>query len=256
MSMRLARFPTFSALQRTQVCVFCNHFGLEETRNMAEECYDNGVKAQALRVFLEDFPNLEWAFPLSPKYLGLRNIYNQSSNAVPLAIICPKTPQDVASLVKFARIYEVGIAIRVGGNDIFARSMIGGAMVLDLRAISSVVVNEGRTCAKTGGGILVGDLAAVLEEHGLATPTGAIPFIGYVGWATLGGYGLFSSYFGLGVDQILGATVVTASGEIVKADQELLGGIRGAGGSFGVIIEMEIKVYPLQKVRDNRNCLS
>jgi hypothetical protein len=78
---------------------------------MAEECYDNGVKAQALRVFLEDFPNLEWAFPLSPKYLGLRNIYNQSSNAVPLTIICPKTPQDVASLVKFARIYEVGCAI-------------------------------------------------------------------------------------------------------------------------------------------------
>lgn len=72
--------------------------------------------------------------------------------------------------------------------------------------------------------------------------------VGYVGWATLGGYGPFSSSHGLGADQIVGAKVVDAKGELVEADEELLKGIRGGGGIFGIIVELTIKVYPLKEV--------
>ena len=54
--------------------------------------------------------------------------------------------------------------------------------------------------------------------------------------------------FGLGVDQILGAKVVTHEGKIVEADERMLQVIRGGGGTLGVIVAMTIKVYPLDKV--------
>lgn len=72
--------------------------------------------------------------------------------------------------------------------------------------------------------------------------------MGYVGWSTLGGYGPFSTCYGLGVDQIVAAKVVNAEGQIVDADNDMLTGIRGGGGTLGVITELTIKVYPLEKV--------
>ena len=74
--------------------------------------------------------------------------------------------------------------------------------------------------------------------------------MGYVGWATLGGYGPFSGMYGLGADQIEGARLVDARGELIDADEELLKGIRGGGGIFGVIVELTVKVYPLKEVSE------
>ena len=75
-----------------------------------------------------------------------------------------------------------------------------------------------------------------------------------------GGYGPFSPHWGLGVDQIVGATIVDPNGDIVKADEALLEGIRGAGGLFGVIIDLTVKVYPLTSVsfrlwNNLKNCI-
>lgn len=77
--------------------------------------------------------------------------------------------------------------------------------------------------------------------------------IGYVGWATLGGYSLLSGKYGLGVDQLVGAQYVNAAGELVEATEEALTGIRGAGGNFGIITEVTIKVYPLKEVSNDRS---
>jgi len=62
------------------------------------------------------------------------------------------------------------------------------------------------------------------------------------------GYSLFSGHYGLGVDQIVGAKVVNWAGEIFEADADMLFGIRGAQGNFGVIVELTVKVYPLKTV--------
>lgn len=86
--------------------------------------------------------------------------------------------------------------------------------------------------------------------------SGTVASVGYTGWATLGGYGPLTSHYGLGVDQIVGAKIVNARGEVQDANEELLVGIRGGGGSLGIIVELTIKVYPVNKVRStqsNRN---
>jgi FAD/FMN-containing dehydrogenase len=77
--------------------------------------------------------------------------------------------------------------------------------------------------------------------------------VGYVGWATFGGYGPLSTTYGLGLDQIVGAKLVNCKGEIVAADDDLLKGIRGLGPIYGAIIEVTIKVYPLREVCDKRD---
>lgn len=78
--------------------------------------------------------------------------------------------------------------------------------------------------------------------------SGSTGSVGYVGWSTLGGYGAFSSLYGPGLDQIVGAKLVDAKGELIEASEELLKGIRGAGPTFGVITELTIKVFPLKEV--------
>lgn len=80
----------------------------------------------------------------------------------------------------------------------------------------------------------------------IRSPT--IASVGYIGWSTLGGYGPFSSIYGPGVDQIVGAKLVNAKGEVIDAGKDLLEGIRGAGPAFGVVSELTIKVFPLNEV--------
>ncbi|PSR78017.1 hypothetical protein BD289DRAFT_377167, partial [Coniella lustricola] len=78
--------------------------------------------------------------------------------------------------------------------------------------------------------------------------SGSTASVGYVGWSTAGGYGPFSSLYGPGVDQIVGATLIDARGNLIEADDELLKAIRGAGCIFGVIVALTIKVYPLNEM--------
>ena len=120
--------------------------------------------------------------------------------------------------------------------------------MIDMRDISYVVVNESRTSARIGGGILFSKLGAELSNEKLASALGTIPFVGYTGWATYGGYGGLSANYGLGLDNIIGAKVINWKGEVVDADEKMLKGIRGAGGFIGVIAELTIKVYPLEGV--------
>lgn len=126
--------------------------------------------------------------------------------------------------------------------------MANNAVTVDLRDIAHVHIDRESHSARVGGGILIGDLAAELGKADLATAYGTIPTVGYVGWATYGGYGMLSGLYGLGADQILGARMVNASGELVDANEHMLKGIRGGGGTIGVIVEMTIRVYPLSKV--------
>jgi FAD/FMN-containing dehydrogenase len=205
-------------------------------------------KLPALESFLKDYPQIAFIISSSPNYTSLRAVFSLDSTATPLAIVRPQSASDVALLVKYAKSKGIKFVIRTGGHSIFGLSIIEGALTIDLRDISYVDIDKQSLTAKIGGGILEGELAEQLAKEGLATPTGNVGSIGHVGWATYGGYGLFRSNFGLGVDQIVGAKLINAKGEVIDADEELLKGIRGAGGIFGVIVELTIKVYPLKTV--------
>ncbi|KAL4888989.1 D-lactate dehydrogenase [Aspergillus ambiguus] len=199
----------------------------------------------ALEAFLQGHPAIKYTPQSSPEYSTARKVFNSARRDNPLAIVQPQSPTDVTALVKYARSNSLPFTVRVGGHNLEGSTLVEDALLIDLRALTAVTVAPDRKSATVQGGILQVELAKKLWADGLATPTGAIPSVGYVGWATYGGYGPFSSHWGLGVDQILGATIVNAEGDIVKADESLLQGIRGAGGLYGIIIDLTVKVYPL-----------
>ena len=201
-----------------------------------------------LESFLQGHTKIQYATPTSSDYAALRNTYTLDNPAVPLAIVRPQNAEDVAAIVEFAKANRIKFAIRSGGNSLFWKSMVQDALVIDMRDIAYVDINESKTLASVGGGVLLGELTEKLTKEGVATATGTIPFVGFVGWSTYGGYGPLSAHYGLGCDNIVGAKVVNWKGEIVEADKDMLKGIRGAGGAFGPIVELTVKLYPLKNV--------
>ncbi|KAH8881166.1 FAD-binding domain-containing protein [Thozetella sp. PMI_491] len=183
----------------------------------------------------------------STSYDEVRKAY-LSTEAEPQLITRPQSAEDVAALVSYCVSQDLEVCVRGGGHDITGRSIVHGAVVIDMRDINHVTVNADKKSAQIGGGVLNDKVLAELEKHGLVTPTGTECPVGYTGWGTLGGYGFCGPSFGLGLDQIRGARLVNAQGQIVDADEDMLKCIRGASGNLGVIVEMTIKVYPLREM--------
>ncbi|KAJ5559035.1 hypothetical protein N7535_009097 [Penicillium sp. DV-2018c] len=167
----------------------------------------------------------------------------------PCAVLRPRSTEEICAIVKLLRPLHYPLAVRSGGHDFWARSTgpVKDALILDIRDIDQVEVNESNI-AEIGGGANHHKVIKDLENCGRLAVTGGCPSVGYVGWACCGGYGLQSPLLGLGVDQIVGATLVNADGDTIEADENLLWGIRGAGTALGIITKLRIKTYPAQPV--------
>lgn len=197
--------------------------------------------------FLAD-KGIHYATPQSPDYHDLCTGFIINATPSPAIIVRPRSAEDVAAVIPVLVEHNITFTIRTGGQDVFGRSQIQGGVTIDMREIAYIHVDKESQTARLGGGVIVMDMLKELQKYGMTTPHGACPSVGYVGWATHGGYGLLSATYGLGVDQIVGATMVGANGSIREADATMLTGLRGGGGSLGVIVEIRIKVYPLNKV--------
>ncbi|OBT69935.1 hypothetical protein VE03_00413 [Pseudogymnoascus sp. 23342-1-I1] len=191
------------------------------------------ISRAALKLFLNDHPEIKYVPPADPEFLSLKMIYNQSVSAAPMAIVRPQTADNVAALISFCVSSSLQFTIRSGGNNIYGLCCVQDALMIDLRDICYIEADQTKSSVTVGGGVIVSNLLRELSKDGLVTPTG---------------YGPMTSRYGLGVGNILVAKVVNAKAEIVVANKELLKGIRGAGGALGVIVEVTVKVYPLGQV--------
>lgn len=203
-----------------------------------------------VRKLEDNFPSFPWYTLKDLGFRESRQTYCASNPAIPRAILRPQNAEDVSAIVSFARQLNIPFSVRTGGHDLYGRSIVHDALCIDMRDIEFVEIASDRKTAVVGGGVRFGKLLTELHRFGLTTPHGSVPAIGYVGWASLGGYGCSSTNFGLGVDQIVDAEVVNDQGEIVRADEQMLKGIRGAGGNFGIVTSLRIKVYEVNTVSD------
>ncbi|KAJ5081478.1 d-lactate dehydrogenase [Penicillium alfredii] len=198
--------------------------------------------------FLKQNPSIKHYTPTSPEFGSVKTAFRTLSYN-PSAIARPQTADDVAALVKHCVATDTQFVVRTGGHDVHGRSTQPDILQIDMRDINYVDVDSSKETARIGGGILCNKLLEDLTPHGLMTPTASVGNVGYMGWATLGGYGPLATTLGLGVDQIFGAKVVNASGEVVDANERLLEGLRGGGGSLGIVVELRIKLYPAQEMQ-------
>ncbi|KAF6815627.1 6-hydroxy-d-nicotine oxidase [Colletotrichum plurivorum] len=204
--------------------------------------------APALRGLAEAHPDLLIYTLSAESYEVVRGYYNAGATQKPMAIIRPRAEAEVVAVLREVRAQNIPFDIRVGGHSInFEEAQGQDGVVLDLRALDSVAIAEDKASARVGGGIISVNLAKFLHSHGVTTPHGWCSSVGVAGWALGGGYGWSSAFYGLGVDQVLGARVVLAGGDVVDTDDhpDLLWALRGAGnGNFGIVVELRLRVYP------------
>lgn len=172
--------------------------------------------------------------------------------AQPTIITLPESAAHVAAIVKHCIAVDQDFIVRGGGHDCHGRYTAKGAVSIDLRRLKSVTVAPDRKTASVGGGTTLFKFLETLEKQQLHGPSGICGDVGYVGWCLIGGVGPWSTCYGIGSDQIVGAQVVNACGELVRADEKLLKGLRGGGGCLAIVVELVVKVYPIKEVSSLR----
>lgn len=155
--------------------------------------------------------------------------------------------EDVQKSIRYARDNDLEISVRCGGHNPNGFATNDGGIVLDLRLMDRIRIDPVARRARVGGGVIAGDLVQEAANSDLVAVTGMHPKVGFCGLALNGGVGFLTPWYGLAGDNIVGATLVTASGEVVCCSEderpELFWAVRGAGPNFGVVTEVEIALH-------------
>lgn len=154
------------------------------------------------------------------------------------------------AIVRASTQLGVPLAVRAIGHAFFGQSCVADSVMLDMREMDSLTLSHDLKTVNLGGGTLTRNLVGFLDTHDLVTASSTAGCIGWTGWALSGGYGPLNSYVGFGADNIVSAKVVTADGNVVDAaaNDDLLWGIRGAGGSLGIAVESTVQTYAVPTI--------
>ena len=190
-----------------------------------------------------------------PDFDGARTIWNSMHDKRPALIARCMNNEDISSAVTFARERNLLVAVRGGGHSWPGKSICNDGLMIDLSQLTDVSVDAAARRATAGGGALLGHLDQASLPHGLVTTAGVVSHTGVGGFTLGGGFGRLNRKYGLAIDNLVSAEMITADGEIrtVSAEQnaDLFWGIRGGGGNFGVVSKFEYQMHPF-----DRNVLS
>ena len=187
-------------------------------------------------------------FPGDPGWDDARRAWNLAVDQRPAAVALPETVDDVVAAVDYAR--TVGLRVAVQGTGHGARhDLLDGTLLVNTSRMTGVEIDADARVARVAAGTIWIDVVDAAVEHGLTALHGSSPDVGVVGYSLGGGIGWLARKHGLSASSVLSAEVVTADGEVVRADPEtnpdLFWALKGGGGSFGVVTEVEVALYPV-----------
>jgi FAD/FMN-containing dehydrogenase len=186
------------------------------------------------------------------EYDTARAVWNGLVDRRPRVIARCSGAADAAAAVRFARANDLEIAVRGGGHNVAGTAVCNDGIVVDLSAMRAVWVDPASRTAQVQGGALWGDVDHETQAHGLATTGGIVSHTGVGGVTVGGGIGWLMRNYGLTVDNLLAADVVTAEGSIVRASShehpDLFWALRGGGGNFGVVTSFQFALHPVGPV--------
>lgn len=182
-------------------------------------------------------------------YEDARKVWNGMIDKRPALIARCADVGDVVDAVRLAREHDLLVSVRGGGHNIAGKAVCDGGLMIDLSGMRSVQVDPAKRTAHVGGGALIGDLDREAQAFGLATTAGIVTHTGVGGLTLGGGVGRLARKHGLACDNLLGVEVVTAAGEVLRANatenEDLYWGVRGGGGNFGVVTAFEFQLHPV-----------
>ncbi len=191
--------------------------------------------------------------PKDAEYENARLVfYAKFDERHPAVIVRPRDSRDVAYVVSLARESGLELAVRSGGHSGAGHGVSDGGIVLDLSLMKGAEIDPAERTAWVETGLTAGEATDAFAAHGLALGFGDTGSVGIGGLTLGGGVGYLVRKHGLTIDDLLAADVVTADGELVRADEEqnpdLFWAIRGGGGNFGVATRFHYRLHPIDTV--------
>jgi FAD/FMN-containing dehydrogenase len=209
----------------------------------------NGVTAVELdTAALESLARGKLIRPGDEAYDQARAVHNAMIDRRPALIVRCVDVADVIAVVNFARDNQVPLAVRGGAHGVPGHGTVDGGIVLDLSPMKGIVVDPQARVVTAQGGCTWGDVDHATHPFGLAVPGGIVSTTGVGGLTLGGGHGYLTRAYGLTIDNLLSADVVTADGSYVTASEDhaedLFWALRGGGGNFGVVTSFTFRLQP------------
>src|SRR5688572_17677850 len=194
--------------------------------------------------------------PTDAEYDRARRGFNALIDRHPAVIVRCVNADDIAIALGFAQGHELEVAVRGGGHNPAGHCVCDNGLVIDLSQMRNVEVDAERRTARSEGGATWLDFDAATQAFGLVTPGGVVVSTGVAGLSLGGGIGHLTAQYGLTCDNIVAAELVTPDGLVLHTSAEenadLLWGLRGGGGNFGVVTRLEFRLHPLENVLGGR----
>jgi FAD/FMN-containing dehydrogenase len=190
--------------------------------------------------------------PNEAGYDEARKIHNGMIDRKPALIARCLGTADVVDAVKFARANSLELSVRGGGHNVAGRAVCDGSLMLDLSLAKGIDVDPAGRTARAQGGVTWREFNRETQLHGLATTGGVVSTTGIAGLTLGGGVGWLMAKYGLATDNLISAEVITASGDVLQANEnenaDLFWAVRGGGGNFGVVSRFEYRLHPVGPV--------
>ncbi len=185
-------------------------------------------------------------------YDTARTIPNAMIDRRPAVIARCTGAADVIACVRFARDYDLVVAVRGGGHSVAGKSVCDGGIMIDLSTMKGIRVDPARRTVRAETGLTLGEFDRETQAFGLATTLGVVSKTGIAGLTLGGGWGHLHAKYGLALDNVVGADVVTADGRLltvnVSENEDLFWGVRGGSGNFGIVTSLEYRLHELGPV--------
>lgn len=186
--------------------------------------------------------------PGEESYEEARRVWNGAVDRRPALIARCAGTDDVRAAIRYARGHDLPVAVRGGGHSVMGYGVCDGGVLIDMSALKAVTVDAGARTVRAAAGLTWAELDLATQRHGLAVTGGSVSSTGIAGVTLGGGFGHLMRRYGLTADNLRAADLVTAGGDLVHADAELLWGLRGGGGNFGIVTAFEYDLHPVGPV--------